>query len=192
MKNFLEEKLPRPDKYRESITDSYYVEEAPRIPYHGTKVTRYNDLVIIVNQIRSYRDATYIHSFKSGNADYYYSKEFNFESQSIEHHVIHEARYLAVVVNTPDGKRKIQFIYPIIDSKKLLRSEIRKELSGCDNSDNPDELYWLFKLGKSLKLKNMVVVDSDNGPKFKLASLEDLSNATELDQLEDKYFSVRG
>ena len=65
LSNFLKEKLQRkPVEYRKTITDSYYVEEAPRIPYHGTEVTRFNDLVIIANQLGPDRDADYIEQFK--------------------------------------------------------------------------------------------------------------------------------
>lgn len=188
--NFLKGKLQRkPVEYGKTITDSYYVEEAPRIPYHGTEVTRFNDLVIIANQLGPDRDTSYIDKFESGNADYYHTRQFAFERQSIEHHVIHEARYLAVAIDTDDGKRKIQFVYPILDSTKLKRKQIDNEQSGSGNYANPDELYWLFKLGKSLQLKNTVFVD-EPGFNIKLASREDLSNVNEWNQIQEKYLTV--
>lgn len=188
---FLKKKLKRkPVEYSKSITDRYYVEEAPRIPYHGTEVTRFNDLVIIANQLGPNREADYIEKFKVGDADYYHTKSFAFERQSIEHHVIHEVRYLAVALDVEGGKREIEVIYPVLESVQIRRGQIGIEKSGTDNYSNPDEMYWLFKLGNSLTLKNTFSLTAEQGFRLKLASREDLSNATECGQLQEKYVSV--
>lgn len=189
--SFLKAKLQRkPIEYNKTITDVYYVEEALRIPYLGTQVTRFNDLVIIANQLGQNRDESYIENFKTGNASYYHTRQFAFERQSIEHHIIHEARYLAVAIDTTDGKRKIQFVYPILDLMKQKRKQIDKEISGSSNYCNPDEVYWLFELGNSLQLKNSVIMEAESGFNIKLASREELSNVTEWNQIQEKYVSV--
>jgi len=190
---FLEKKfLRKPMEYSQSITDSYYVEEAPRIPYHGTQVTRFNDLVIIANQLGPNRRTNYIEKFRAGNADYYHTKSFAFDRESIEHHVIHEARYLAVALDVGSGQREIEVIYPILESVQMRRDQIGVEKSGSENYSNPDEIYWLFKLGNSLALKNSFSLAAAQNFRLKLSRREDLSNVRDWNQLTEKYTSMIG
>ena len=188
---FLEQKLEkRPVRYSQSIADNYFVEEPLRIPYRGTEVTRFNDLVIIANQLGPDRESKYVDRFKVGNATYYHTKQLAFERQSIEHHIIHEARYLAVAIESADGKREIAYVYPILNATKVKRGQIDKNKAGTASCNNPDELYWLFRLGNSLMLKNTVALDATQGFSIKLAGREDLSNVTDWCQLPEKYISV--
>ncbi|QDP02768.1 DUF2357 domain-containing protein [Thalassotalea sp. PS06] len=189
--NFLKEKLNRkPAEYINSITDKYYVEEAPRIPYLGTGVSRFSDLVIVANQLGPNRDLKYKSNFKAGNAEFYHTKQFAFRRQSIEHHIIQEARYLAVAVDSQNETREIEYIYPILNSTKVKRRDISTEQSGCKNYANPNEIYWLFTLGKALKIKQIVSVYPDTSFKLKLVTLEELSRTTDWGQLNEKYHSL--
>jgi len=191
LNSFLESKLARRTvKYSSAIIERHYVEEAPRIPYHGTEVTRYNDLVIVANQLGPKRDSEYIKRFSQGEAAHYHTKLLAFERQKIEHHVIQEARYLAVALDDGSGKREIEYVYPILDSVKVKRGDIGVEQSGTNTFSNPDEMYRLFKLGRSLKLKGKIKLDAERHFKIKLVGREDLSSSTDWSLLPERYTSV--
>jgi hypothetical protein len=104
--------------------------------------------------------------------------------------VINEARYLAVALDVEGGKREVKVIYPILESIQMRRRQIEIEKSGTDNYSNPDEIYWLFKLGNSLTLKNTFSLTAEQGFRLKLASREDLSSVIEWSQLPEKYSSL--
>ncbi|MFQ3246614.1 MAG: hypothetical protein ACI9SP_003267 [Arenicella sp.] len=189
LSNFLTEKLDiAPESYSLSMPDKYFVEEAPRIPYYGTKITRYQDLVIAANQLGPSRDKDYVTGFSLGRASFYHTKQLAFERQRIEYHVVNEAQYLAVATEPEKGGgREIGFVYPILSSKKVHRSEITFEQSGSNFIENPAEPYWLFELGKSLKISQKVVLDADPHFKLKLVSIEALSSNIKWDDLEERY-----
>lgn len=188
---FLTEILARKEaKYGKASTDKYFVEEAPRIPYHGTQVSRFDDLVIATNQLGPFRDAEYIDQFKLGEAGFYHTKQIAFQRLSIEHHVVREARYLAVAVDAESGGREVRFLYPILHAEKVRRDEISREQSGTATISDPDEIYWLFGLGKSLRLKNDVVLQADSHFHLKLVGREDLSNIKEWNALHERYSSM--
>ena len=92
-------------------------------------------------------------------------------------------------MDSGDDKREIKYVYPILDSEKLKRSQIDRDISGSGHYKDPDEFYWLFKLGSSLKLKSTVIVDAEPGFSIKVASREDMSNATDWNQIPEKYVS---
>jgi len=63
--NFLTKKITNSlATYEIASSDKYFVEESPRIPYLGTEVTRFDDLVITANQLGASRDKTYIQRFE--------------------------------------------------------------------------------------------------------------------------------
>jgi len=189
---FLTEKLSIntvPYGYKAS-SDKYFVEEAPRIPYHGTQVTRFADLVIAANQLGPSRDVGYINRFRTGEASFYHTKQIAFQRQKIEHHIVKEARYISVAVDTVNGEREIGFIYPILSALKVRRDEITSIQSGTPNISKPDEMYWLFELGQSLKLKQSVNLQADPHFQLKLVDLEDLSCNQDWNELPEKYTSV--
>lgn len=178
LSSFLENKLQRnPVQYDRSATERLYIEEAPRIPYIGTQVSRYQDLVIVANQLGPKRNLEYINKFKQGEADFYHTKLWAFDRQRIEHHIVKEARYLAVALDTPSGKREIEYIYPILKSSKKRRHDISYDQSGAASSS--EDIYWLFELGSSLRLKQAVTLDSEPSFKIKLTSREELPKVSE-------------
>jgi hypothetical protein len=188
---FLTEKLSKKTvQYDKASPDRYFVEEAPRIPYHGTQVSRFNDLVIAANQLGPSRDTDYIDRFMKGDAPYYHTRQIAFQRQSIEHHVIHEARYIAVAIDVGFNKREVEFIYPILKATLKKRGVIDSSVTGTNNIKDEDELYWLFELGKSLKLKKAVVLDVENDFRIKLVSREELSCTSDWEKLSVKYSSV--
>lgn len=187
--NFLVGKLAMTSKtYGKALSEKYFVEEAPRIPYYGTKVTRYDDLVIATNQLGPNRNHEYIKKFRLGQAPFYHTKQLAFERQHIEYHVVKEARYIAIAVDSTDGaNREICFVYPILNAKKTHRNEITAEQSGTNTISDPNELYWLFKLGESFKLKQKVTLEMETSFQLKLIGREDLSCDGEWHNLSERY-----
>lgn len=187
--SFLESKLQvKSASHEGSITERYYVEEPPRIPYLGTQVAWYTDLVIVANQLGPSRDPEYIAKFESGEAGYYHTKSWAFERQNIEHHIVTEARYLAVALDTPNNRRQIKYIYPILERSKIKRRNIPRSQSGAESKT--DELYWLFKLGRSLRLKDTITIDCERRFKIKLTGRDELSKITDWNQIPEKYLSL--
>jgi len=186
---FLENKLGRlPVSYSQAVSDKYFVEEAPRIPYHGTTVSRFNDLTIAASQLGPDRSSEYVRQFAQGEAKYYHTRFHAFQRQSIEHHVITEARYLVVAIDKNSGiDREIKYIYPILNAKKVRRADISSVMTGTSLIPDPDELYWLFELGKSLNLKTPVLQNWRSNFELKLIGREELSSTTDWDSLEKRY-----
>ncbi len=190
--DFLTEKLARKTiHYLPSSTDRYFLEEAPRIPYRGTSVTRFGDLVLAANQLGPFRDSEYIEKFKSGDACFYHTKEIAFQRQSIELHIVREVRYIAIAVDTIGGGREIRFIYPVLNVVKVRRSEINREKSGTSRISDPDEMYWLFGLGRSLELKQCIALKAESHFQLKLVGVEDLSSNQDWEGLPEKYNSIK-
>ena len=186
------------DKLRRETTsdnhaspDRYFVEEAPRIPYQGTKTERYSDLVIAANQLGPSRDREYIHNFELGRANFYHTKQLAFERQRIEFHIVREARYIAVALDIGTGiSREISFIYPILSVKRIQRKKITSEQSGTNKIADPDELYWLFSLGDSLKLNQRLRLDMDSHFELKLIGLKDFSHHKKWSEIENRYAAL--
>lgn len=186
---FLEEKLNRDQStYPLSASEKLFVGEAPRIPYNGTTVSRFNDLAIVASQLGPGRNQPYTEKFLQGKATHYHTRALAFERQSIEHHIVLEARYLAVALDTGNGTtREISCIYPILNAEKLKRTALTEEITGISVYPNPDELYWLFTLGNSLQLQKPVIQQIRPGFKIKLTGAEDLSGCQDWDSLEERY-----
>jgi hypothetical protein len=189
LSGFLEEKLNK-DKsaYPLTASEKLYVGEAPRIPYNGTTVSRFSDLVIVASQLGPGRNQNYINRFREGRAAHYHTRVLAFDRQSIEHHIVLEARYLAVAVDTGNGStREIHCVYPILEAVKLKRSALTEKITGISACPNPDELYWLFTLGNSLQLQKPVIQQISPGFKIKLTGVEQLSGCQDWALLEERY-----
>ena len=189
---FLTNKLkPKSTQYSISSPDRHFVEEALRIPYQGTSVSRYDDLVIAANQLGPSRHPDYVRIFALGQAIFYHTKQLAFEHQRIEFHIIKEARYLTVAVDDTTGHyRDIAYIYPILNARRVKRKEITFEQSGTNNIVAPDELYWLFELGSSLKLNQAIHLPKVDHFELKLAGRESLSSSSVWADLEERYIKA--
>jgi hypothetical protein len=187
--NFLMEKLAMTSPTdAKASSEKYFVEEAPRIPYYGTKIARYNDLVIAANQLGPGRKHNYIENFRLGQANFYHTKQLAFERQRIEYHVVKEAQYIAIAIDSSDSTtREICFIYPILYAKRVRRGDITIDQSGTNRISDPDELYWLFELGQSFKLKQKVTFETENSFRLKLIGREDLSGDKQWNRLSERY-----
>ncbi|WP_255418973.1 DUF2357 domain-containing protein [Paraglaciecola sp. MB-3u-78] len=160
---FLAEKLGRAKTvYDKASSDKHFVEESPRISYRGTSISRFTDLTIAANQLGPNRNELYVNQFNAGKAKFYHTRVAAFKRQKIEQHIVIEARYLAVALTQLEGqKREIKYLYPIIKAEKVKRGDISIAQAGAELSFNGDELYWLFTLGESLILKNVMTQDWD-------------------------------
>lgn len=184
---FLKEKLHTKSQSESGASpDKYFVEEAPRIPYYGTAVSRYKDLVITANQLGPDRDASYVEDFRLGRAAFYHTKQLAFDRQRIEHHIVNEAQYIAVAIDV-NNKREVSFVYPIVSAKKVRRKDITRKQSGSDDIKKPEELYWLFELGKALSLNRKTILDMETSFKLKFLSIEDLSSGLDWNELSERY-----
>lgn len=188
---FLSKKLKRIDYPKDTgAVDKYYVEEAPRIPYLGTRVSRVDDLVIVANQLGPKRVKEYVKGFELGNAKHYHTKDLAFERESIESHIVNEIRYLAVACSSDSTNRKIEFIYPVIKTSYVRRSVITPEQSGTKNISSSSEMYWLFQLGSAMRLKNPLSLKNVRKFKIKLSSLKVLANVAAWDEIPEKYSAL--
>jgi hypothetical protein len=189
---FLAEKLGRAQSvYEKAASDKHFVEESPRISYRGTSISRFTDLTIAANQLGPNRSESYIIQFKEGNAKFYHTRVAAFKRQEIEQHIVVEARYLAVALTQTEGqKREIKYLYPIIKAEKVKREDISIAQAGAELGSNGDELYWLFTLGESLILKNVMTRDWDIHFKLNFVGRDDLSSVIKWGDLPQRYSSL--
>jgi hypothetical protein len=189
---FLAEKLGRAQSvYEKAASDKHFVEESPRISYRGTSISRFTDLTIAANQLGPNRSESYIIQFKEGNAKFYHTRVAAFKRQEIEQHIVVEARYLAVALTQTEGqKREIKYLYPIIKAEKVKREDISIAQAGAELGSNGDELYWLFTLGESLILKNVMTRDWDIHFKLNFVGRDDLSTVSKWSDLPQRYSSL--
>lgn len=188
LRQFLEQKLgSRQTVYSIPDTDRYYVEESVRIPYKGTTTTRYSDLTIAVNGIVSGRSETYRRNLEQGKAQHYHMKLLASERQSIEQHVIKEARYLAIAVKENASTQVINFLYPILGVIQKKRGELTEQHTGTKSFTDPSEIYWLFKLGKALQLNIPVEKSFSRRFEVKLTSAAAFSETTNWTDLPVRY-----
>lgn len=188
LKAFLEQKLGgRKTTYPEAETEEFFIEEAARISYKGTAVTHYQDLTIAVNGLVTGRSDIYRKNLEQGNAEFYHMKLLASERQNIEQHVIKEARFLAIAVTVNPSQQEIAYLYPIIGVKKKKRSELSMDQTGTNKISNPEEYYWLFQLGDSLKLKYPLMKPFSRHFKVKLTSARAFTQAGDWNELPLKY-----
>jgi len=126
-----------------------------------------------------------------GKAKFYHTRVAAFKRQKIEQHIVVEARYLAVALTQSEGqKREIKYLYPIIKAEKVKREDISIAQAGAELGSNGDELYWLFTLGESLILKNVMTQDWDIHFKLNFVRRDDLSTVTKWGDLPQRYTSL--
>jgi predicted component of viral defense system (DUF524 family) len=188
LEKFLKQKLgPQQETYSIAVTDKYYVEEAVRIPYKGTSTAYYSDLTIAVNGLVTGRSEIYREGLEQGNAQYYHMQLLASERQKIEQHIIKEARYLAIAVTESPAIQKISFLYPILEVEQKKRSELTEQQTGTHRVNNPNVIYWLFKLGAGLKLGAPVHKAFSRKFEVKLTSAASFSTVENWNELPLKY-----
>lgn len=189
LKLFLQQKLGLiDDSCSLAETDQYFVEESIRIPYKGTSVSHYMDLTIAVSGMVSGRTKQYRENLENGQAGFYHMQLFASQRQSIEQHVIKEARYLAIAVTVSKSQQEINFLYPILTVEQKKRYELTIEQTGTHKIREPNQVYWLFTLGAALELKSPVIKKGIRSKfEVKLTSATDLSDVLSWSELPQKY-----
>ena len=138
-------------EYPSVNADKYYVEEAARIPYRGTKISHYDDLTVIFSGKVHDRSADYLQLQQDGKLPFYHTKLIATDREAIERHIINEVRYLGLAVDNVDDQ-VIKTIYPVKSVRLVKRLELTEGQTGKTSFDNPDENYWLFELGNGIGL----------------------------------------
>ena len=96
---------------------------------------------------------------------------------------------IAVAIDV-NNKREVSFVYPIVSAKKVRRKDITRKQSGSDDIKKPEELYWLFELGKALSLNRKTILDMETSFKLKFLSIEDLSSGLDWNELSERYSTL--
>lgn len=195
LREFLREKLGlSSDSYAQAESDRYFVEDGVRIPSRGTSVSHYNDLTLAVSGIVPERNKHYSENLELGQLKHYHMRLLASDRQNIEQNVIHELRYLAIAVSVTDTLsagmlQQINYLYPILQVQQTRRIELTEEQTGTSKIKDPEQIYWLFKLGKALRLNSSVVVDRDDIEHFevKLTSAPALFKGCDWSALPQRY-----
>ncbi|WP_299735544.1 DUF2357 domain-containing protein [uncultured Endozoicomonas sp.] len=178
-------------KYTVANSDRYFVEDAYRISGKGYSISHYQGLTILASQLGPDRNASYMDQFRKGDAKFYHTKMLAFTRQEIEQHIASEARYLAVALdNETTGNREVDYIYPIVQAKRVQRGSLTEEHTGTPVVVDPDEWFWLFELGPALKLKKTLIQLRKEHFELKLAKINDLSHDYDWDGLPELYSSL--
>lgn len=172
-----------------SLAEHLYINESARIPYHGMTQLFYPDLTLAVALgQRTGRGPAYFEAFKNGTAQWYHIPQKIFLNK-YRHHIADEIRFLALASDAEEnpGSKKIDKIWPVKDVNLIPRNKISAAESGVESDST--ELFYLFWLGKPLKLRAPVI----NVPagsfraSMKLTRLSMLDAAAEFGDLDTVY-----
>ena len=137
--------------------DDLFVREAARIPYEGMRQVLYPDLVMtaVVAGGRG-RNDEYLKRFADGSAAWYHVPQAQFRVKNFGYHLANEIRYFGLGVNSfvHPGTKSIERLWPVESASLVRRREITAEQAG--STKNSDDMYYIFKLGKPLTLKEPV------------------------------------
>lgn len=192
LKDFLVEQFGHTDNkasdYKSRSTDHFYVQEAARISYTGMALTRYQDLSLAV-ALGSKRSKVYLERFRQGKAKWYHLPEQTTITKRVQRAVMREVKSCAFVVYFPDvEQRRIEYIYDVISVKLLKRKLISEEQAGAKaQSTNLENDYWLFELGDIKKISLSIDVSGIRDFKFRLLSIDALSQAKVWSDLPNHY-----
>ena len=173
-------------EYPSLHADKYYVEEAARIPYKGTKISHYDDLTVIFSGTVHGRSTDYLQLQQDGKLPFYHTKLIATDRQSIERHIINEVRYLGLAVDN-GGDQIIKTIYPVKSAKLVRRSELTEIQTGATLFDNPEESYWLFELGIGIGLPVPIAKQSTAHLEVFLTGFYSMNDTHEWSDLPQRY-----
>ncbi|PYE39807.1 DUF2357 domain-containing protein [Psychrobacter fozii] len=176
-------------KHNHQLEERLYLQEAARIPYSGMEQILYPDLTLTIALApKAGRHKEYIDGFEHSTAQWYHLPQTTFLDK-YKQHIVNEIRYLAIAT-TNDAQptsKQISKLWPIESVILVPRSVITAEQAG--KSANDTKLYYLFKLGKPLTIKDKI----DNVPlrdfknSMKLTTLEHLQQAANFSGLQTVY-----
>ena len=115
-------------------------------------------------------------------------RETNFLTK-FKQHIAEEIRYLALALtsDTESATKQIDKIWPVKRVSLLPRHAITDQQAGKKSS--LEDLYYLFELGKPLKLKNAVTHVPQRSTKnsMKLTTLTRLENVEKFQHIDPVY-----
>lgn len=185
-------------EFEYDLSERLFVQGAARIPLKGMQQQLYTDLVMTVPlALRKSRDVSfdYHQRFVNGTAQYYHIPTEIFNKKFKYKHVVQEIRFLAIVLTdincdekTHTSRRSIKTIWPVQKVFLKKRHEITSEQSGRWQFNNPNELYYLFKLGRPLKLQHQIHGVPDRFmAAIKIATLSQLNTCQHFDEIKMVY-----
>jgi hypothetical protein len=187
LKTFLCEKLARRSEYKypkgTSSTDQYYVEEAARIPYYGMKQVRYDDLTLVATSAQDQRNVGYYESFENGNARWFHMKLAATDRQRMTKNAILEVRHCIIAAAQPNQVRKAYYNWPVLSVVLKNRANLSEEQTGLPSKEGDE--YWLFELGKPIKLNKGIVAPDDQHHHTHLVEASTMGEKTSFKALED-------
>ena len=188
LRNFLESKLAAAQlPYSKMGAEKFFVEEAVRIPYRGTRVTHYNDLTAIFSGRVPGRTTEYLQLLANGELICYHTRLLATERQAIENHIIREVRYLSVASSDDAKIESLKFVYSVKTVHLVKRGSLSLEQTGSDNITDPDEDYWYFELGRGIKLSTPLSHPAPAHFEVLLTGYDELESITNWTQLPKRY-----
>ena len=191
LRKFLEGRLGSSSKsYEIAKSDLYFVEDPARIPYRGTKIARHAGLTILFSGEVPGRSGGYTQRLMTGKLNAYHTKLLATGRQRLEEHIIGEVQYLGIATTLGAGSQSIERLYPVEKVQLVKRQTIAFEVSGTDQISDPNELYWLFTLGKSIETYSPITVNTPSHFTVSLTNFHHAFDGGSIEQLPKIYTSV--
>lgn len=191
LRKYLEGRLGSNDTpYETAKSDSYFVEDSARIPYRGTKVSRYEGLTILFSGEVPGRSEGYTQRLQTGKLNAYHTKLLATGRQKLQEHIVREVQYLGIASTLDTNKQTITKLYPVEAIELVRRQAIGFETSGTEHVDDPNELYWLFRLGKSIVTESSITVNTPEHFTVSLTSFRHAFDGGSIEHLPKLYTSV--
>ena len=134
------------------------------------------------------RNNAYLEAFEEDTAQWYHLPQKTFLTK-FKQHIAEEIRYLALALtsDTNSATKQIDKIWPVKRVSLLPRHAITEQQAGKKSS--LADLYYLFELGKPLKLKNAVthVPHRPMRNSMKLTTLTRLENVEKFQNIDPVY-----
>jgi predicted component of viral defense system (DUF524 family) len=194
LKNFFTQHLCRKTKnvnYDIRENEQYFIQESVRIPYKGTEVIRHQGLTLVAPIIENgTRTNLYTNAARTGTLQGYHTQLLATNRQSVHRNIVREIQYIALAVSEANGEitQQIKYLYPVLNIVLKPRSEISAEISGRKNENSSNDKYWLFTLGKAIRLPHILSKPTDIAQfKFKITDTKSLRAVSRWQDIEQKY-----
>ena len=172
-----------------ALADKNYVNEYARIPYTGLEQVRYSDLSMIISLGNlNDRAPEYPKRYETGVAKWYHVPEKTIKAKYAGS-IINELRYCAIVTIKPGSdQRRVKWVWSIKSVRLVKRKELTVEQAGLKRDDD-NEKFWLFELGRPLKIEAPVSGFKPIGffDAMKLTTLRELTSTKQFSEMRDLY-----
>jgi predicted component of viral defense system (DUF524 family) len=194
LKRFFSQHLCRKTKavnYDICAKEQHFIQESVRIPYKGTEVIRHQGLTLVAPIIENgTRTDLYTNAARTGTLQGYHTQLLATNRQSVHRNIVREIQYIALAVSEANGEitQQIKYLYPVLNIVLKPRSEISAEISGRKNENSSNDKYWLFTLGKAIRLPHILSKPTDIAQfKFKITDTKSLRAVSRWQDIEQKY-----